>query len=168
MNWHALAGPLSRAGLTILAGALGGPAGGIVATVGPEILKALGVGTPEEAADVIAAHPDAAREALAPIVAANRDELMLAAMAHLRATTEAEQRGPAWERAWRPGWMYLLGFLWTWSLVVAPTLNALDHALGIPVAPFDVLFGLSALYVGLYMGGHTAKDVVGKWTGRAS
>jgi hypothetical protein len=32
--------------------------------------------------------------------------------------------------------------------------------------PFEHLMGISALYMGLYMGGHTIKDVAGKLIGK--
>jgi hypothetical protein len=32
--------------------------------------------------------------------------------------------------------------------------------------PFEHLMGISALYMSLYMGGHTIKDVAAKWIGK--
>ena len=54
-------------------------------------------------------------------------EIVAAYEADLRlslATIEAEKGDPAWARAWRPGWMYLLGFLWLWNLVGLHMANA--------------------------------------------
>ena len=61
--------------------------------------------------------------------------------------------------AWRPGWMWLLGFLWTWGLVVRPLVNAAFDA-SIETLDLSVLTMLTTVYVGLYMGGHTVKEVV--------
>ena len=40
-----------------------------------------------------------------------------------------------------------------------------EAGLALPPVPFEQLFQLTALFSGLYMGGHTAKDVAGKVAG---
>ena len=69
-------------------------------------------------------------------------------------------------RAWRPGGMYLIGFLWLWNTVI---INISNAALGTEFWPmeFERLIQLSGLYFGLYMGGHTVKDVISKWSAKA-
>lgn len=81
------------------------------------------------------------------------------------AALEADQDEPTWVRVWRPGGMYLIGFLWLWQIVILHVANAI-FKIALPAAPFDVLMGLSGLYFTLYMGGHTVKDVVGKWVAK--
>ena len=85
-------------------------------------------------------------------------QLQMAALA-------AEQEGPLWVRAWRPMGMYLLGFLWLWNVAILHVCNAV-WKIALPQMDLGALVQLSALYMGLYMGGHTVKDVVAKWTGQ--
>ena len=37
---------------------------------------------------------------------------------------QSEQQGPAWQSAWRPAGMYMLGFLWMWNSVILHIANA--------------------------------------------
>lgn len=58
-----------------------------------------------------------------------------------------------WAWAWRPAWMWLLMPLWVWVIVVAPLL-------GYDVGEVTgMLMTLTVTYLGLYMGGHTIKQV---------
>ena len=81
------------------------------------------------------------------------------------ATLEAEQDEPVWMRAWRPAGMYLLGFLWLWNSVLLHVANAVWMT-ALPPMPFTDLIQLSGLYMALYMGGHTVKDVVKTWVAK--
>lgn len=81
------------------------------------------------------------------------------------ATLAAEQDEAPWVRAWRPAGMYLLGFLWLWNIVLLHVANAIFRT-ALPPMPFDNLIQLSGLYMGLYMGGHTVKDLASKWVGK--
>ena len=81
------------------------------------------------------------------------------------ATLAAEQDEPLWARMWRPGGMYLIGFLWLWNAVILHVANAI-FKIALPPMPWDILMGLSSLYFALYMGGHTVKDLVGKWVAK--
>jgi len=67
-------------------------------------------------------------------------------------------KGPWYAWAWRPVTMFLIGFLWLWALMLVPLLNAF---LTVPIAPvpLTMLMQFTALYIGLYMGGHTVKAV---------
>lgn len=71
----------------------------------------------------------------------------------------AEEDGPAWMRAWRPLGMYLIGFLWLWNAVLLHVANAI-WKIALPPVEFAVLLQISAIYMGLYMGGHTVKATV--------
>lgn len=76
-----------------------------------------------------------------------------------------EMKEPLWTWAWRPAGMWGLGALWFWNIVGVHSLNAI-FKIALPPTDNGVLFQLSALYMGLYMGGHTVKDFVGKkWGG---
>ncbi|MDB5658334.1 MAG: hypothetical protein JWS10_949 [Cypionkella sp.] len=81
------------------------------------------------------------------------------------ATLAAEQDEPTWMRAWRPAGMYLLGFLWLWNTVLLHIANAIWKT-ALPPMPFSDLIQLSGLYMALYMGGHTVKDVVKTWVAK--
>lgn len=67
---------------------------------------------------------------------------------------EAEQDDPVWMRAWRPGWMYLLGFLWLWNLVILHIANAV-WKIALPPQEMSDLLALTGMFLALYMGGHT-------------
>lgn len=74
-------------------------------------------------------------------------------------------QGPLWTWAWRPAGMWGLGALWMWNVIVLHVLNAI-FKIALPPMDLWVLLQLSALYMGLYMGGHTVKDFVEKKWGR--
>lgn len=78
------------------------------------------------------------------------------------ALLQSEADEPLWARAWRPGGMYLVMFLWLWNIVILHVANAI-WKIALPPAPFDALGWLTGIYFSLYMGGHTVKDVVQKW-----
>ena len=67
-----------------------------------------------------------------------------------------------WHAWWRPGWMYLLGLLWIWQVIGLHVLNAV-FKIALPAAPWEYLMGVTAVITGLYMGGHTIKDVAKTW-----
>lgn len=72
-----------------------------------------------------------------------------------------------WTWAWRPAWMWFLGFLFLFRLVLAPIADA---ALGSDIAAavdLPTMMTLTAWFMGLYMGGHTLKDALTKWTARS-
>lgn len=81
------------------------------------------------------------------------------------ALLQAEAGEPLWTRAWRPGGMYLVMFLWLWNIVILHVANAIWKT-ALPPAPFDALGWLTGIYFSLYMGGHTVKDVIGKWVSK--
>ncbi len=72
-----------------------------------------------------------------------------------------------WTWAWRPAWMWFLGFLFLFRLVLVPIADA---ALGSDIAAtvdLPTMMTLTAWFMGLYMGGHTLKDLAVKWTARS-
>lgn len=80
-------------------------------------------------------------------------------------TYRMESGEPLWVRAWRPLGMYGLGFLWFWNLVLLHVANAI-WKIALPPTDLSVLMQISALYMSLYMGGHTVKDLAEKWKTR--
>lgn len=126
------------------------------AGVAPEMVEQLALDEPERIGQAIAAaEPEAAD--LAPLYAAELDAR--------QETYRMEQADPAWMRAWRPLGMYVVLFLWLWNLVILHVANAI-WKIALPPADLSVLVQLSALYMSLYMGGHTAKDLMAKWSQR--
>lgn len=72
-----------------------------------------------------------------------------------------------WTWAWRPAWMWFLGILFLFRLVLVPIADA---ALGSEIAAsvdLSTMMTLTAWFMGLYMGGHTLKDLAVKWAGRS-
>jgi hypothetical protein len=122
------------------------------AGVEPDGLEALVETTPGRVAEAMR---DV--EQMAPhIVAAYEADLRLSI-----ATIEAEKGEPVWVRAWRPGWMYLLGFLWLWNLVLLHVSNAIWKIV-LPPLPTTDLLALTGMFLALYMGGHTVLRLMGK------
>jgi len=83
------------------------------------------------------------------------------------ALLQAENAAPLWISAWRPLAMYGFGVLWFWNIIGLHVANAI-WKVSLPQVDLAVLFQLNALYMALYMGGHTVKDFVSKkWGGSA-
>lgn len=71
----------------------------------------------------------------------------------------AEQAQGGWPSAWRWGWMYLLGFMWTIRLLVVPVADAITGADIGAGMDMGVLMTLTSWFLALYMGGHTLKEL---------
>lgn len=150
----------------LLRGKLGDKDGQLVGQVVNAI--AVRAGFPSEELDAMAeTMPGRVIEAMRAVEASTPD--MLAAydrdLQLQLATLAADQDEPLWMRAWRPGGMYLIGFLWLWNSVLLHVANAI-WKIALPPMPFTDLIQLSGLFMGLYMGGHTIKDVIGKWVSK--
>lgn len=169
-SWQHLAQPLTEAGLTILAGAIGGPGGAIAASVGREIAGQLGVpASPRAVAEAIERDPEAVTGTLKRYEADAGDKIELLAQeqADMARILKREDDGPFFRWGWRPAIMWLLGLFWTMNLIGIPVI--LNGMLGyaIPLAPFDALITLTGLYLALYMGGHTVLRAIGGRGGSA-
>lgn len=89
--------------------------------------------------------------------------------AELEAKTRAfavEDKGPFLAWAWRPLGMYVVFGLWIWNWVGLHVLNAI-FKIALPPIPDASLVQVTALYLSLYMGGHTVKSVLGGARSRA-
>lgn len=114
--------------------------------------------------------PDTVKKAIVEVDSAQAPgmvALYAQEMEFANATLHSDQDGRAWKSAWRPAGMYLIGFLWLWNVVILHVTNAIAKV-ALPPMPFEQLLQLSGLYFGLYMGGHTVKDVVSKLATRIS
>lgn len=150
----------------ILAGRIGAENAGLVSGVVAAVAQEAGV-KPQALPDLARDHPEDLRSAVA---AAERKapELLALYASELESKTTlllAEMREPRWTWAWRPLGMYGIGALWFWNVIVLHVLNAV-FKIALPQMPLGELFNLTALFLGLYMGGHTVKDAVGKVASR--
>lgn len=124
--------------------------------------------TPDRLEDMVASDPDTVREAIAETerMAPEMVALYASGLEYQTAVLRSEETGPAWARVWRPAGMYLIGFLWLWNVVLLHVANAI-WKIALPAMDLWILFQLSGLYMGLYMGGHTLKDFFShKWGAR--
>lgn len=158
MNWTDLAGPLIRLGAPTIGGALGGPLGASIGkTVGNIFADALGTAeTPEAVLAGIEANPSVVQR----VEEHHSEAVLLAAQANQAALFKREDtRGPFYN-AWRPALSWLLIFLWLWNAMLVHVVNAFGA--GVVVIPWDQLVALSGLWLAIYGGGHTAKEIWGK------
>ena len=65
----------------------------------------------------------------------------------------------------RPWQAYCYQHLKRWNAIILHVANAI-WKIALPPMPCEHLMAISALYMTLYMGGHTIKDVAGKWIGK--
>lgn len=75
---------------------------------------------------------------------------------------ELDKGGPLWTWGWRPGWMWLLAFVWLYALILRPLTNA-AFSTSIEAVDLTILMTLTGVFTGLYMGGHTAMSIVSGW-----
>lgn len=148
----------------ILADKIGGIGGELAGDVIDTIAGKLGVPA-DEIPTIAAEDPGAVQQAIVATEAVT-PELVLAYVESQRLMNETlraemDKGGPLWTWGWRPGWMWLLGLLWLYSVVLRPVVNA---AIGASIEAVDLstLMTLTGAYLALYMGGHTAKDIFGK------
>lgn len=160
MRWQDLAGPLASRGLDVLAGAIGGPAGPIVATIGREVARRVGVSTPEEVADALDANQDALIR-VEQYEAENLDVLRdLAASQHELAMVETRSENFL-QWAWRPMMSWQLIIMWFWNSMLLPIAVGIT---GTPIEriPYDQLLAYTGIWLTIYGGGNTIKSVLGR------
>lgn len=111
-------------------------------------------------------HPEEARLAIAEVERMTPEimQVMLAETKAREALLLAETAKGGWQSAWRPAAMYMLGFLWLWTVIILHVLNAV-FKIALPAMDLITLLQLTGLYMTLYMGGHTAKEVARAWKG---
>jgi hypothetical protein len=142
-----------------------GPQNGALASDVIRAVASRAGAAPEELETLATTTPGRVIEAMRAVEsgdAADKVALYVAETEARLAMFAAEQDGPVWVSAWRPAGMYLLGFLWLWNIVLLHVANAI-WKIALPPVGFDVLVQISGLYMGLYMGGHTVKDLAAKW-----
>ena len=70
--------------------------------------------------------------------------------------------GPTWTWAWLPAWQWFLMFLWGYSWVLRPIVNAATGA-DIEAMSIADMIWLTTCYQILHMGGNTGLRMVDKW-----
>lgn len=152
-----IAGVAAKVGAPIVKGLIEKHAGPLAGTIAGNVIDTIAEHAGVKA-DQLPNLP--APELEAAIAAAERDYAALQRETNAVFRMEHDEKTMfAW--GWRPGMMWLIGFLWLWSLVLAPLANALaGAAIGLHLAE---LAALTITYTGLYMGGHTVKA----WKGAA-
>lgn len=165
MDWKTIAGPLAQVGATTLGTVIGGPLGTAVGgMVGGAIADALGVDpTPAAVARQIELDPGEASERLQELQRDRADEWAALQAEGLKlmqqlATQETSEGWMSW--GWRPALSWLIAAIILQSFIVGPWMQAL---FGLSVAvPYDNVVGISAIWLTIYGGGHTAKAIFGK------
>jgi hypothetical protein len=156
-----IAGIATKLGADLVGRVLGdsiGDAGGRLAgAVVGEIASALGVEV-----DALPTVPDAELAGAVSDVEARMPEIIALWARGLDgqfALLQAEQAQGGWPAAWRWGWMYLLGVMWTVRLLVVPVADAVTGADIGARMDMGVLMTLTSWFLALYMGGHTLKEL---------
>lgn len=154
--------PLLRA---ILEGKLGGQNGGLAADVVGALAKRAGV-EPDALEGLVETSPGKVIDAMKAVDPMTPELIALyqRGLEHQNALLMAEQEEGGWKAAWRPLGMYFVMVLWAWQVVVLHVCNAI-WKIALPPMPYDQLVTFTGLYMGLYMGGHTLKDMASKWVG---
>ena len=126
-----------------------GVAPGALPSLPAKDLEAAVAAVEAETPGLVAAWVDQQREA---------NRLMLA---------ELDRSESWWTWAWRPAWMWFLGFLFLFRLVLVPIADAILGSDVAAAVDLPTMMTLTAWFMGLYMGGHTLKDLAVKWTARS-
>lgn len=123
--------------------------------------------TPDQIEVIAETHPGAVIEAMREVERMTPELVALyaAGLEGQFALMQVEAKDPAWVSAWRPAGMWIILFLWVWNIVILHVANAI-WKIALPPAPYDALGWLTGVYCSLYMGGHTIKDVIGKWVAK--
>jgi hypothetical protein len=154
-----------NAGVPILERVLSKRLGPATGEVAAEVIRAIAERagtTPDAIEDMATSAPGRVIEAMREVERGPVAELLVKDAEARMALIASEAEGPVWVSAWRPAGMYLLGFLWLWNIVLLHVANAI-WKVALPPVGFDILIQISGLYMGLYMGGHTVKDLAAKW-----
>lgn len=150
---------------SVLERKLGDKGGALVADVLGAMASRAGV-APDQLEAVAAENPgkiiDAMRqvEPMTPELVA----LYTSGLEHQFALLQAEMAEGGWKAAWRPAGMWFILFLWFYQIVGLHVANAI-FKIALPATDWQHLITFTGLYMGLYMGGHTVKDVVANLSG---
>lgn len=148
----------------VLEDEVGGAAGKVGSVVVDTIGAALGVEPTPEA--IVAKHEQdpAGVEAAIRDVEASRDWIMYLAAATAardRLLEREDKRETFFAWGWRPAMSWLVIFLFGWAMVLLPIANAAFGA-NIAVPATDDILQFAGVWLVIYGGGHTAKQIWGR------
>lgn len=157
----------TQVGLPLIEKILSRKVGASTATLATDILRNIAerAGTTPDGLDQLAeAEPGRVIEAMREVEKMSPELVALyaAGLEGQFALLQSERGEPLWVRAWRPLGMYGIGFLVGWNAVFLHVANAI-WKIALPPTDWGVVIQICGLYMGLYMGGHTLKDIAGKW-----
>lgn len=161
----------TRVGAPIVKQLLEQHVGGAAGEIGGMIIDAI-AGKAGVAPDVLPSLPGKDLEAAVAAVEADTPGLVAAWVDQQRETNrlmlaELDRSESWWTWAWRPAWMWFLGFLFLFRLVLVPIADAILGSDIAAAVDLSTMMTLTAWFTGLYMGGHTLKDALTKWTARS-
>ena len=150
---------------SILEGKLGDAKGGLVADLLAALAARANVG-PEDLEGLTETDPGKVIDAMRDVTSMTPELIGLytKGLEHQNALLLAEQEEGGWKSAWRPLLMYFNIFLWAWQAVLLHVANAI-WKIALPPMPWEHLITFTGISMGLYMGGHTVKDVVANLMG---
>jgi len=151
----------------ILSRKFGNANGDLAADIIERIAKRAGGVTPEVLETMTRDQPQKVMDAILDVESESSELIALytQGLEGQFALLQSEQKDPLWFRAWRPFGMVFIIFLWFWQIVALHLLNAV-FKWALPPADWTALITFTSLYMSLYMGGHTVKDVMTKWSMR--
>jgi hypothetical protein len=149
----------------ILKGKLGGQNGALAVDLIDALAKRAGV-EPAALEGLVETSPGKVIEAMKVVEPMTPELIALyqQGLEHQNQLLMAEQEEGGWKAAWRPLGMYFVMLLWAWQVVILHVCNAI-WKIALPPMPYAELVTFTGLYMGLYMGGHTLKDMAAKWVG---
>lgn len=151
---------------SILENEIGGDVGKTGSVVVDALATALGVDPTPEAIEKAHQADPTATEAVIKQVEESGEAMkaFVEAMKSRDALLAADNGKGLFYDGWRPGLSWTLIFLSLWTWVLVPLVNAVFHAQVAGMAPTE-LVQFAALWLTIYGGGHTVKDVFGKMYG---
>jgi hypothetical protein len=165
----ALAALAIHSGLPLIGSILKQKFGDRTGTLATEVLTAIAAQArvkPDDLEPMVESNPGKVIDAMRAVEPMTPELVALytKGLEHQNQLLMAEQEEGGWKAAWRPLGMYFVMVLWAWQVVILHVCNAI-WKIALPPMPYDQLVTFTGLYMGLYMGGHTLKDMASKWVG---
>ncbi|MCW5720412.1 MAG: hypothetical protein KIS86_04640 [Devosia sp.] len=113
----------------------------------------------EQLPEIIESRPAVVKDAIAvtEVIAPELVSLYARGLDGQFSLLQAETAEGPLQSGWRWGWMYLLGFFWTWVIVILPVVDL--FGVEVPAIDLGILLTLTSWFIALYMGGHTVKEL---------
>ena len=165
----AIAALALKSGFPVIGAILKGKIGGAGGQIAADVVEAIAKSARVPAADLdglLETAPGKIVDAMREVEPMTPELIALyqQGLEHQNQLLMAEQEEGGWKSAWRPLGMYFVMVLWAWQVVILHVCNAI-WKIALPPMPYDQLVTFTGLYMSLYMGGHTLKDMASKWVG---